>query len=63
MHIVGIAYDQTGNKFYKVKNSWDVNNIYDGFIYMSEAFIKYKVTDIMINKVTVPKSIAKKIKL
>jgi bleomycin hydrolase len=63
MHIVGIAYDQTGNKFYKVKNSWDVNNIYDGYIYMSEAFIKYKVTDIMINKVTVPKSIAKKIQL
>ncbi|MCG8411665.1 MAG: aminopeptidase [Bacteroidales bacterium] len=60
MHIVGIAYDQTGNKFYKVKNSWDVDNIYDGYIYMSEAFIKYKATDIMINKKTLPRSIAKK---
>lgn len=63
MHIVGIAYDQTGNKFYKVKNSWDTNNIYEGYIYMSEAFIKYKVTDAMINKSVVPKHIAKKLGL
>ena len=63
MHIVGIAEDQNGNKFYKVKNSWDTNNPYDGFIYMSETFIKYKVTDIMINKNVVPKNIAKKLDL
>ncbi len=63
MHIVGVAYDQTGNKFYKVKNSWDVDNPYDGYIYISEAFIKYKAIDIMINKNTVPKHIAKKMGL
>lgn len=63
MHIVGIAYDQTGNKFYKVKNSWDTNNIYDGYIYMSEAFIKYKLMDVMIHKSVVPKDIAKKLGL
>lgn len=63
MQIVGIAYDQTGNKFYKVKNSWDTDNIYDGFIYMSETFIKYKVTDIMINRNVLPKKIAKKLDL
>jgi len=60
MHIVGIAKDQNGTKFYKVKNSWDIDNPYKGYIYMSEAFIKFKVTDIMINKNVIPKDIAKK---
>jgi len=63
MHIVGVAKDQTGNKFYIVKNSWDVDNPYDGYVYMSEAFIKYKATDIMIYKEVVPKKIAKKLDL
>jgi len=63
MHIVGVAKDQTGNKFYIVKNSWDVDNPYDGYIYMSEAFIKYKATDIMIHKEVVPKKIAKRLDL
>ncbi|MFO7844775.1 MAG: C1 family peptidase [Bacteroidales bacterium] len=63
MHIVGVAKDQTGNKFYIVKNSWDVDNPYDGYIYMSEAFIKYKATDIMIHKEVVPKKIARKLDL
>ncbi len=63
MHIVGVAKDQTDNKFYIVKNSWDTNNPYDGYIYMSETFIKYKATDIMIHKDVVPKKIAKKLSL
>ncbi|MEE4196163.1 MAG: C1 family peptidase [Bacteroidales bacterium] len=63
MHIVGVAKDQTGNKFYMVKNSWDTDNPYNGYIYMSEAFIKYKATDIMIHKEVVPKKIAKKLDL
>jgi bleomycin hydrolase len=63
MHIVGIAKDQNGNKFYKVKNSWDIDNPYNGYIYMSEAFIKFKMIDIIINKNTVPKDIAKKVGL
>ena len=63
MHIVGVAKDQTGNKFYIVKNSWDVDNSYDGYIYMSEAFIKYKATDIMIHKEMVPRKIARKLDL
>ena len=63
MHIVGIAKDQNGNKFYMVKNSWDTDNPFNGYIYMSEAFIKYKATDIMINKKVLPRDIKKKLNL
>jgi len=63
MHIVGIAKDQNGNKYYKVKNSWDIDNPYEGYIYMSEAFIKYKLIDIMVHKKAIPADIAKKLGL
>lgn len=63
MHIVGIAKDQNGNKYYKVKNSWDIDNPYSGYIYMSETYIKFKMTDIIVNKNAVPKDIAKKVGL
>jgi bleomycin hydrolase len=63
MHIVGIAKDQNGNKYYKVKNSWDIDNPYNGYIYMSETFIKYKLIDLMVHKNVIPKDLAKKMGL
>lgn len=63
MHIIGIAEDQNGNKYYKLKNSWDNDNIYNGFLYMSEAFLKYKINNIMVHKNAVPKEIANKLNL
>jgi len=59
----GIYKDQNGNKFYKIKNSWDVNNPYDGYFFASKAFVLYKTTDIMLHKNAVPKAIAKKLNL
>lgn len=50
MLIVGIYKDQNGHKFYKVKNSWNVENIYEGYFYASESFVRYKTIDIQINK-------------
>ena len=63
MHLVGIAEGQNGNKFYKIKNSWDTDNIYKGYLYMSEAYVKYKLINIMVHKEAIPKEIRKKLKL
>src|SRR6056297_106798 len=64
MHITGIAKDKEGNKYYIVKNSWsDENHIYDGYFYASEAFVRYKTMDIMINKNALPEDIASKLNL
>ena len=60
MHIIGIATDQAGNTFYKVKNSWGVTGKYDGFIFVSRAFIMFRTTNIMVNKAAIPAAIAKK---
>lgn len=61
MVIVGVAHDRNGNRYYKVKNSWDTNQIYDGYLYVSEPFFLAKTVDIYVNKKAVPKDIAKKI--
>ncbi len=61
MHITGMVKDQAGKIFYKVKNSWDTNNKYDGYFYASEPFVMYKTMDIMIHKDAIPKEIRKKL--
>ncbi len=63
MVIVGKAVDQKGNKYYKVKNSWDTNQIYDGFFYVSEPYFLAKTLDILVNREAIPEDIAKKMKL
>ena len=61
MQIVGKAADQTGAIYYIVKNSWgDRENPYrSGYIYVSQAFLRYKTLSILLHKDGVPKRITK----
>jgi bleomycin hydrolase len=61
MHIIGLATDQSGNTFYKVKNSWGIVGKYDGFIFVSKPYIMLRTTNIMVNKNAIPAAIAKKL--
>jgi bleomycin hydrolase len=62
MQIVGIAKDQTGKEYYKVKNSWGETNDYKGYLYVTKAFVQLKSTGILLHKDGVPRGIAKKLK-
>lgn len=61
MEIVGIATDQNGKRYYKVKNSWDTNQVYDGFFYVSEPYFLAKTLNILVHRDALPKEIAEKI--
>ncbi len=63
MEIVGTATDQKGNRYYKVKNSWDTNQIYDGFFYVSEPYFLAKTVDILVHRDAIPAATSKKLKL
>lgn len=63
MHIVGLAEDQNGNVFYKVKNSWGESGKYNGYIFVSREYIKLKTTNCMINKNSLPVAVAEKMAL
>ncbi|BDX36672.1 aminopeptidase [Tenuifilaceae bacterium CYCD] len=61
MLLVGKAKDQTGTVYYKVKNSWGADGVYDGYFYASKPFVLYKTTSIMVHKNAVPKDIMNKL--
>lgn len=61
MQIYGIAKDQTGKKFYMIKNSWGTDNKYKGTWYISESFVKYKTMNIVVHKDALPQAIKDKL--
>lgn len=63
MVIVGKAVDQEGNKYYKVKNSWDTNQLYDGYFYVSEPYFLAKTVSLLVNREAIPSAIANKLTL
>jgi bleomycin hydrolase len=64
MHIVGVAQDQKGNRYYYTKNSWnDDSNKFKGYLYMSVPFVKWATTSIMVHKNAIPADIKAKLGL
>lgn len=61
MVIVGRAVDQKGNNYYKVKNSWDTEQVYKGYFYVSEAYFLAKTMSILVNKEAVPSAVLGKL--
>ena len=62
MQIVGMAKDQNGKEYYKVKNSWGASNDYKGYLYVTKAFVQLKSTGILLNKAGIPKATKNKIR-
>ncbi len=64
MLIVGVATDQKGNKYYKVKNSWGTeDHVYAGYLFASVPFVQYKTLNIAVHSDAMPKAIRKKLGL
>ncbi len=62
MHIIGLAEDQDGNRWYKVKNWWAADsNENGGYFYASKSYMLYITVAFYLNKKAVPKDISKKL--
>lgn len=63
MHIIGISKDKNGKKYFITKNSWGKDKgPYNGFIHMSEAYVRSKTISILLHKDAVPKAILNRVK-
>ncbi len=62
MHIVGMSKDQNGTIYFKTKNSWGTkNNPYEGYLYMSEQYVRLNTVAIMLHKGALGKDVSKKL--
>jgi bleomycin hydrolase len=63
MHITGIYNEKGGGLYYLVKNSWGTSNHPQGYLFVSQAYFKYKTINIYLHKDALPGEIKKKLKL
>lgn len=63
MLIVGIAYDQNGTKYYKVKNSWGEAHGYEGYWYCSVPFVRLHTMFFTLNKEALTSDMKTKLEL
>ena len=61
MHIVGLVKDQTGKEYYIVKNSWGATNDYQGYMYATKEFVRYKTISLMLHKKALDKNMQKQL--
>ena len=64
MLVVGIAKDQNGNKYYKIKNSWGTERgPYQGYWYCSEQYLRQYTIFFTLHKDALSKSMRGKLKI
>ena len=61
MHITGMVKDQSGKNYYIVKNSWGTSNYLQGYLYVSENYVRYKTICVMVHKDALSKELKKKL--
>ncbi len=61
MHIVGIARDQNGKRYYITKNSWGVTGLRDGYVYMSEAYVRAKTITVLVHREALPRDLRERL--
>jgi bleomycin hydrolase len=63
MQIVGKYKDQNGKEWYRVKNSWGEGNDYEGYLYVTKNYVRYKTIAFLLHKGGIPKEIKGKLSL
>ncbi len=64
MLVVGLAKDQNGTKYYKIKNSWGTaNGPYEGYWYCSESYVRLYTIFFTLHKDALPKTMKKNLDL
>ncbi len=64
MHIMGMATDQNGTRYFKTKNSWGSDSArvqYGGYLYISTAFLRLKAISVMLHKEAISKPLRKQL--
>jgi bleomycin hydrolase len=63
-HVTGLARDQDGKRFYRVKNSYgNEDHIYDGYQYFSENYMRGKTIFLLLHRDALPADLAGKLGL
>ncbi len=57
MHLTGLARDQHGTTYYITKNSWGETGPEDGYVYMSESFVRAKTISVIVHRDALPASL------
>lgn len=63
MHIIGMSHDRTGAPYFVVKDSYGSRSGDEGFVHMSEAYMRCQTVAILVHKKGVPRETAVRIGL